>query len=233
MRVGQTVCRPTSAASSLVRTLLDHLEAVGFDGAPRHLGVDAKGRDVFDFLPGEVPTKVRPMSDEQVAAGARLLRRFHDATRSLSIVAPGQVMCHHDPGPNNAVFRDGLPVAFIDFDMVAPGDHIEDLGYMGWLWCISSKATAPDMASQASKLSLLADAYDLDWRRRARLIDAVLDRQYSNADFWRARELDRSIPDLPVSKIHERIEWSYGEAAFTAQNRTVFEASLGITHQIV
>jgi aminoglycoside phosphotransferase (APT) family kinase protein len=37
--------------------------------------------------------------------------------------------CHHDPGPNNTVFRDGRPVALIDFDFAAVGDPLEDVGY--------------------------------------------------------------------------------------------------------
>lgn len=114
VRVGDTVRRPGSEASATVRDLLQHLEAVGFDGAPRSLGVDEQGRDVLEFLPGHVPAKIRPLADEQVRAGARLLRRFHDATRGAQLVGDHEVVCHGDAGPNNAVFRDGLPVAFTE-----------------------------------------------------------------------------------------------------------------------
>ncbi|WP_425508413.1 phosphotransferase family protein [Streptomyces roseirectus] len=37
-------------------------------------------------------------------------------------------MCHHDLGPNNTVFRDEMPAAFIDFDLAAPGSPLEDVG---------------------------------------------------------------------------------------------------------
>lgn len=228
VRVGDTVRRPGSEVSGAVRDLLQHLRAVGFDGAPRYLGVDEDGRDVLEFLPGEVPAKIRPLADAQVRAGARLLRRFHDATRGSSLAGDGEVVCHHDAGPNNAVFRDDLPVAFIDFDMVRPGDPLEDLGYMGWLWCISSKATAPDPMVQAHQLTLLAESYGLDWGRRAHLVDAILDRQYGNADFWRERERHGSTPTLRVTKIAEIIEWTLREAEFTESHRPLFELALGM-----
>ncbi len=41
VRVGNTVRRPAGSQPG-VAALLRHLEAVGFDGAPRHLGVDAE-----------------------------------------------------------------------------------------------------------------------------------------------------------------------------------------------
>jgi hypothetical protein len=44
VRVGGTVRRPTGPHSPFVHELLAHLEAVGFAGAPRLLGVDDQGR---------------------------------------------------------------------------------------------------------------------------------------------------------------------------------------------
>jgi hypothetical protein len=38
-----------------VQALLSHLHAVGFDGAPRPLGIDERGREVLSFIPGTVP----------------------------------------------------------------------------------------------------------------------------------------------------------------------------------
>ena len=55
VRVGDTVRRPTKASSPFVRDLLSHLNAHGFDGAPRYLGVDERGREMFSYLEGEVP----------------------------------------------------------------------------------------------------------------------------------------------------------------------------------
>jgi aminoglycoside phosphotransferase (APT) family kinase protein len=38
-------------------------------------------------------------------------------------------VCHGDFGPWNLIWRDGLPVALIDFDNARPGARVEDVGY--------------------------------------------------------------------------------------------------------
>ena len=43
VRVGDTVRRPQRSWSAATHTLLRHLEAVGFEGAPRFLGADSQG----------------------------------------------------------------------------------------------------------------------------------------------------------------------------------------------
>jgi len=130
--------------------LLAHLAGEGFDGVPRYLGEDDLGREILTFVPGEVPAKWRAFDDEQIAAAGMLLRRMHDASRGLAQrIGGGEVVCHHDPGPNNTVFRDDLPVAFIDFDFAAVGDPLADVGYVAWSWCISSKPVRGLPAEQA------------------------------------------------------------------------------------
>ena len=83
MRGGETVRRATSPQSPAAHGLLRHLEACGFDGAPRFLGLDDRGREVLTFVDGEVncyPLPYHIWSDETLVGAARLLRRFHDAT---------------------------------------------------------------------------------------------------------------------------------------------------------
>src|SRR2546423_14360208 len=121
-RVGETVRRPAGPSSAYVRALLLLLERRGFDGVPRFLGVDGRGRDILSFLPGDVPSEL----DSSFAAGvlaeaARLIRCYHDATAASDLAGPCEVVCHNDLSPCNAVFRDGVPVALIDLDAVAPG----------------------------------------------------------------------------------------------------------------
>jgi len=41
VRIGDTVRRPVGPHSPLVHALLAHLESVGFEGAPRFLGIDS------------------------------------------------------------------------------------------------------------------------------------------------------------------------------------------------
>ncbi|MBB4751035.1 phosphotransferase family protein [Actinoplanes lobatus] len=219
VRIGDTVRRPASPASAFTATLLAHLAAAGFDGAPRHLGRDDLGRDILTFLPGEVPAKWRAHDDGQVAAAAALMRRMHDASRDLA--GDGRVVCHHDPGPNNTVFRDGRPVAFIDFDFAAPGDPLEDLGYLAWSWCISSKPERGDAARQAGQVRVLADAYGLTAARRRDLPGAVEQRLERNERFWEQAPAVTAGPS-PA----ECLAWTRREKAFVRRFRDVFAAAM-------
>src|SRR6478736_6604939 len=60
VRVGDTVRRPVSGVSESVRQVLGHLESVRFAGAPRFRGIDAKDRDILDFIAGEVAGRPWP-----------------------------------------------------------------------------------------------------------------------------------------------------------------------------
>ncbi|WP_371749298.1 phosphotransferase family protein [Streptomyces sp. NBC_00280] len=128
VKAGDTVRRPTTPASPFVAQLLGHLQRQGFTGAPRHLGIDEAGRDVLSYVPGRVPARFQRWSDLQVAAAGTLLRALHDATRGSRLAGQHPVICHHDPGPNNAVFQKEVPVALIDWDTAAPGEPLEDRG---------------------------------------------------------------------------------------------------------
>lgn len=215
VRIGDTVRRPSAPFTA---TLLSHLALAGFDGAPRHLGRDEFGRDILSFLPGEVPAKWRAFTDEQVAAAGELLRGFHEASRGLG---SGPVVCHHDCGPNNTVFRGERPVAFIDFDFAAAGEPLEDVGYMAWSWCISSKPSRGDAAHQAGQVRVLADAYGLSADQRARLVDAIDERLARNERFWTERTQVAAGPS-PA----EVLTWTLAERAFLARFRPVFAAAL-------
>ncbi|WP_344178470.1 aminoglycoside phosphotransferase family protein [Kribbella lupini] len=221
VRVGSTVRRP---ASPFAASVLRHLEQRGFAGAPRWLGQDDTGRDILSYLPGLVPEKFRTWSDAQVAAAGALARELHEATRGSHLAGSQPVVCHHDLGPNNAVFRNGVPVAFIDFDLAAPGSPLEDVGYMAWVWCVSSKAEAPSVEFQAAQVRMLADGYGMPVKQRAVLVDAMLERQSRNARFW--GELPEASVEATPEQLAERIAWSRREHAFTADHRREFAAAL-------
>src|SRR5690349_7680727 len=53
VRIGDTVRRAAGPWTPAVHALLQHLEAVGFAGAPRAHGFDEQGREVLTYLPGE------------------------------------------------------------------------------------------------------------------------------------------------------------------------------------
>jgi aminoglycoside phosphotransferase (APT) family kinase protein len=160
VRVGETVRRPAGPNSQLVAALLLHLEAVGFDGAPRFLGYDERGREILQFIEGDVPSDCRSSvwSDEQLAQAARLLRRFHDATEASVLAGDEEVVCHNDFGPWNLVWREGAPVAIVDYDTAAPGRRLDDLGYAAWKFLNLGLLELPP-ADQRRRLHVLAAAY--------------------------------------------------------------------------
>ena len=97
VRVGQTGCRSLHERSDYVHALLRHLEAVGFDGAPRLLGIDEQGRELLTYLPGEVVVRSPAwLSDARLDSAARLIRGFHDATAGISLAGDHEVVCHGD-----------------------------------------------------------------------------------------------------------------------------------------
>jgi aminoglycoside phosphotransferase (APT) family kinase protein len=214
VRVDNTVRRPGSDRSAFTASLLKLLADKGFTAAPKYLGQDDRGRDVLTYLDGWVPSRYRRWSDHQIAAAAKLLRAFHDATRNTTLAGDHPVVCHHDAAPTNFVFTNDLPTGLIDFDLTAPGDPLEDLGYAAWTWCIASKHADP--ARQAHQVRLLADAYGLNTNRTA-LVPAILGQQLQNACFWTRRSCPESA---------ERVAWSRREHAFVVANRGVFELAL-------
>lgn len=226
VRVGDMVRRPATASSGFVATLLTHLQRHGFTGAPRHLGLDDTGRDTLSYLPGWVPTKFQRWTDAQVASAGALLRALHDATRDSTLTAGHPIVCHHDPGPNNTVFQNGRPIAFIDFDTAAPGDPLEDVGYMAWTWYVSSKTNAQPIRTQAAQVRILADAYGLTPVDRPKIVDAMLDRQSRNARWWAARIADDIPQPTSAEQIALRIAWSEREHAYTRTNHHAFTAAL-------
>ena len=59
-KVGDTVRRSTGPWTPAVHTLLSYLKAVGFDAAPRVLGIDERGREVLSCFRGDVPLRATP-----------------------------------------------------------------------------------------------------------------------------------------------------------------------------
>ena len=218
VRVGETVRRPAKASSPFVAELLEHLQVRGCSWAPRYLGQDASGRDVLSFMSGSVPAKWRTFGDDQLRAAAVILRALHDAT-SGSKLSPGGVVCHHDPGPNNFVFQDDLPVALIDFDMAAPGSPLEDLGYMAWAWCLSSNPLRGHITAQARQVRMLADAYGASAAERVEIPGATIERIARNEQFWSTQIQCSS--DIPTAreKLPEFVAWSKREKQYVEAHR--------------
>jgi hypothetical protein len=161
------------------------LESVGFSAAPRHLGLDDRGREVLSFIEGDVAVRPWPSwvaDDARAVSVARLLRRLDDALVPLGLpvdppaAPPGPVVArpgpppfflgHRDVTPENTVFRDGSAYAFIDFDLVRPVTRADEVANLLLWWgaWLAPQDREPVMREidAPRRGRLLADAYGLD-----------------------------------------------------------------------
>ena len=149
VRVGSTVRKQAGAATAAVEGLLEHLAYVGFSGAPRSFGRDEPGRQVLEYIPGQMADTLAPLSLGELRRLGALIRELHDATATFEappephwnvVIAPDreELICHHDLAPWNLV-RDGDRWVFIEWDGAVPGSRLRDLAYAahGFFRCIS------------------------------------------------------------------------------------------------
>ena len=186
VRVGDTVRRPVSSRSPFIHTVLKHLEHAGFDGAPRYLGLDAKGRENLDFVDGEVAGRPWPswVADrDRGISVARLLRRLDDAMQPFGVPEaaesgarpfgspepvgpPDTFVSHCDVTPENTVFRDQMAYAFIDFDLARPTSRAATVANLLLWWAGWHHPADRDPVFDGVDVALrgrdLADAYGLD-----------------------------------------------------------------------
>ncbi len=224
-KVGNTVRRSTGPWTPAVHALLRHLERAGFDGAPRVLGVDDRGREILTYIPGEVPRIASPevATDRALSEVGLLLRRYHEAVSDFSLPpavewhggnnpAAGSVVCHNDLAPRNTVFRGGSPVAFLDFDLASPALPAWDVAHLAWQFVPLADdagcerhgwATPPD---RLGRLRLLCDGYGLSERERIGLPELLALRMQASASGIEAlaaegvpahrRWAEEGVPDL-------------------------------------
>ena len=173
VRVGDTVRRRAGSSRTAVRELLLHLESVGFDGAPRHLGTDDQGREILTWNDGDVPLPPYPawaMTDRALADLGGLIRRLHQGTATFrgtgadwstewADPGAGPVICHNDLYPENVVFRDGRVAALIDFAMAAPGRPLWDIAIAAEIWWIRDWADAGGDERAARRAELWPDVH--------------------------------------------------------------------------
>jgi Ser/Thr protein kinase RdoA (MazF antagonist) len=176
VRVGATVRKPATEATSSVEALLEHLFEVGFTGAPRTLGRDEKGRHVLEYVSGATQEPFSYTSEELERVG-RLIREFHAAAKSFVPPAGAQwkvvirpdaeeLICHHDLAPWNLV-RGEEQWVFIDWDGSGPGSVLWDVAYAAQSFV--PLINGGDPASDALRLRCFIDGYGLDRSQREKL----------------------------------------------------------------
>ena len=197
VRAGETVRRATGAWSAAIHALLRHLEARGFDAAPRFLGLDMQGREMLTFLPGEVghyPLPSYMWVEEALRAVATLVRRYHEA--QFDFVPPSdarwqmvypdaslhEVICHNDIAPYNMVYVAGQPRGLIDFDCAGPGPRAWDLAYAAYRFVPLAHLDDPTIVAQGltdphvqgERFQHFCDAYGIAAREVLALVEPRL-----------------------------------------------------------
>jgi aminoglycoside phosphotransferase (APT) family kinase protein len=198
VRVGDTVRRPVGPHSPLVHALLTHLESVGFEGAPRFLGIDGSGREVLSYIDGEVAGRPRPpwFADEtRLASIGRLVRAYDDAAASFTpppgvplAMAPAEpagipaapayppeLVGHVDITPENVIFRNGRAYALIDFDLAKLATRAEEMfNAMLWWAPLSDPRDVDPLLRDVDvprRARILADEYGLSGTDRERIME--------------------------------------------------------------
>ncbi|WP_229323479.1 phosphotransferase [Streptomyces sp. UNOC14_S4] len=209
VRVGNTVRRPAGPWTPSVHALLTHLHEVGFEAAPRPLGLDDRGREVLTFAPGHVvwPDRFSLLEpDRRLARVARLIRDFHDAVQGFvppadarwQVLVPvgeqaggpgeeNEIIAHHDLAPWNLVADDGDRWTFIDWDTAAPGTRLWDVAYAVHGFLPLSARPGLRRADAVGRLRVFADAYGLDEAGRRTLVPLLGRRTRAMHDFLRDR----------------------------------------------
>ena len=228
--------RQPSPRSGFVRELLDLLGELGWPGAPRFLGLDEAGREILSFLPGhtawepEQPSGVR--SDESLRRAAELVREFHDFTAGTGLAESSEVVCHNDLSPANTVYQDlgaGLrPVAFIDWDLAAPGRRIHDIAHVCWLYLdIGPDSWAgsggPGVAEIGRLIGVICEGYGLD--DRSELVDFIL---WWQDRCWRGIDAgaEKGEPAMVRLRDHGDVKAIRAAYRWTLRHRSALEAAL-------
>lgn len=207
VRVGATVRKPASESTAAVEALLEHLAAVGFDGAPKPLGRDEHGRQVLEFVPGTMADAMPPMTLAELRRVGRLIRALHDATAEFTapedarwgvVIPPDSedLICHHDLAPWNLV-RSARPGGgerwvFIDWDGAGPGSRLWDLAYAAHGFLPMGPVGEPE--ADGPRLRALADGYGLDEQQRRDLPELIVEHTRGMYELLRSGSLTGQQP---------------------------------------
>jgi Ser/Thr protein kinase RdoA (MazF antagonist) len=168
------------------------------------------------------------MTDAALESVAHLLRRYHSAVADFAPdglewaePVPAQyvdgLISHNDPNLDNIVFRDGVAVALIDFDLAGPGSALWDVAAAIRLWApLRPDADIADVrrGRTFARLRRFADAYGLGEADRLRLVDAAALNHTWCMDYVR-RGAETGHPWF-----HQR--WTTGEADLTDRTNKWF-----------
>jgi hypothetical protein len=130
-------------------------------------GADARGREVLDYLPGEVvDVDIELLSEARLADLGRWTREFHDSQHGFAHPGPWRftssrqhaLVVHNDLAPYNVAFHGERVSGVFDWDVAGPGSVLFELAHIAWNCAPLFRAVPDDLA--ARRIGVLAAAYD-------------------------------------------------------------------------
>lgn len=229
VRIGDTVRRQTGRWTPSVHAFLTHLHAAGLRGVPRVHGYDERGREVLDYLPGEVvDIDTELLSEPRLSDFGRWTKEFHLAQVGFDDPGPWRyggevrhsITGHNDLAPYNACFEGDRLVGVFDWDIAGPATVLMDLGVLAWGAVPLFRDVGATLT--AHRLEVLADAYD--GPHAADILRAVPDRMRQSIDGIRQSERlgDQTTTNLAAIGEPERTERRLAE--LVARIPTLIEA---------
>lgn len=198
---GAVVFRRSAPWSRTTVALLHHLEAEGFEHAPRIVGdgFDDQGREMLTFVEGESPHPY-PWNDDALPKLGSILKKLHRATKTFvppadAIWRPwfgrglGQpsTIGHCDTGAWNIIARQGVPVALIDWEEAGPVDPLIELAQACWLNALlfdddlAEKLGLGSVEVRGRQVRMILDGYELSSENRVGFMGLVRDFAVLNA----------------------------------------------------
>jgi aminoglycoside phosphotransferase (APT) family kinase protein len=181
------------------------------------------------------------VTDDTLIGLGPLIRDFHNVAAGFDdtsltwdplLADPSgstEVICHNDLSIPNTVFRDGHPIALVDWGFAAPGRRLWDLAYAVW-WLVPLHRPEfmrsigwPETIDQPRRLAMFLDAYDLD-EGRADLFDVLHQRQLRNQQQLASWVAQGKIP--PYDPSDPAVEC--GLTDYVTEIRPTLERAIGL-----
>ena len=120
-------------------------------------------------------------------------------------------MCHGDIGPHNTVYRDGLAVAYIDWDGIRPNDPLVELGRAIWKYvplgdeAYFAQSDFPHVPDLAGRVGIFARSYGVDDRDTvAWSLHQSIQRSAEEARYW---PIDAGAGAAVLRQLAATLEW--------------------------
>jgi Ser/Thr protein kinase RdoA (MazF antagonist) len=203
-REGDLVLRPVRPWSATVLALLAHLRSRGFTAAPEPVGVVDGRSEVVRWIEAEPAPEL--WSVEAAYALGALVGDLHAATASFEgggwqwwfvgdlPVTGAPVVGHRDLNPWNVLARDGMPVAFVDWETAGPCDARWELAQCAFTnAALFAGDDRPPAAERAAVCAAIVSGYGLAREGRAAFVDDLVTFARASAAHDAAEGLDRGV----------------------------------------